>query len=106
MEREKDVEAWLRHAIQAAGGQCWKFTSPGRAGVPDRIILMPRGRVVFVELKTETGELSRIQQHELDQLRNLGHEACVVYGQEAAEDFYYDLRKGVRLQDVYEGNDG
>ncbi len=50
---EKDIERKLRNSIQKAIPQakCLKFVSPGYSGVPDRIILLPGGTVVFAELK-------------------------------------------------------
>ena len=48
---EKDIEQRLRRKAKAAGCRCLKFVCPGYTGVPDRIILIPGGRVVFVELK-------------------------------------------------------
>ena len=48
--REHEIERKLVDAVKAKGGICWKFVSPGTAGVPDRIILMPNGRIAFVEL--------------------------------------------------------
>lgn len=47
---EHAIEQHLKKAVEAIGGLCWKFTSPGTAGVPDRICIH-RGRVIFVELK-------------------------------------------------------
>ena len=60
--REREIEGKLRDAVKAMGGVCWKFTSPGTAGVPDRIILMPKGRMAFVETKAP-GEKPRALQH-------------------------------------------
>jgi len=57
---EKTLEKRLRLRIEAMGGKCIKFVSPGNAGVPDRICLMG-GRVWFVEVKTEHGILSPLQ---------------------------------------------
>ena len=48
---EKDIERKLKKRIEAMGGLCLKFESPGYTGVPDRIILLPGGAVVFVETK-------------------------------------------------------
>ena len=49
--REKEVEQKLVKAVKLAGGFCLKFTSPGFDGVPDRLVLLPRGRIAFIELK-------------------------------------------------------
>lgn len=48
---EKDVESRFRKAVEACGCRCLKFVSPGFAGVPDRIVLIPGGKICFVELK-------------------------------------------------------
>ena len=49
--REKFVEQKLVRAVKAMGGIAPKFTSPGMAGMPDRLILLPDGKMGFVELK-------------------------------------------------------
>lgn len=54
---ETQVERYLALKVQDAGGLCFKFTSPGNAGVPDRIVIH-EGRVMFVELK-RPGETPR-----------------------------------------------
>ena len=59
---EKDVEAHLVAAVKARGGAAWKFVSPANRGVADRLVLLPGGRVWFIELKTETGKLSPLQE--------------------------------------------
>ena len=48
---EKQIEKKLVDAVRAAGGMCLKFVSPGMDGMPDRIMLMPFGRMAFVEIK-------------------------------------------------------
>lgn len=59
---EKTIEKKLKQEIEKRGGLCIKFTSPSTRGVPDRIVLLPTGEVHFVELKTEKGKLSKIQE--------------------------------------------
>lgn len=49
--RERSVEEKLSRYIKDRGGLCLKWVSPGYTGVPDRIILMPGGRVIFAEVK-------------------------------------------------------
>lgn len=69
---EAEVEAALVSQVRAAGGVCWKFTSPGTQGVPDRVVILPGGRIGFVELK-RTGALPRpIQVRRIAQLAALG----------------------------------
>ena len=49
--QEKAIEQRLLQSVKKIGGQCWKFVSPGNVGVPDRIVLLPEGKVAFVEVK-------------------------------------------------------
>ena len=55
---EKTIERNLRDKVKARGGLALKFVSPGMAGMPDRLLLLPGGRVYFVEVKAP-GELMR-----------------------------------------------
>ena len=49
--REKYIEQKLVKAVKAAGGMAPKFISPGLAGMPDRLVLLPGGKMAFVEVK-------------------------------------------------------
>lgn len=60
--RESEVERHFVWAVERAGGKTWKFTSPGRKGVADRIACLPDGQTWFVELKTKGGRLSKLQE--------------------------------------------
>lgn len=78
MMREREIEKKLVYAVKERGGVCWKFTSPGTAGVPDRVILMPKGQIAFVEVKAP-GEKPRplqLSRHRL--LRRLGFKVFVL----------------------------
>lgn len=69
---EKDIEKRLIQPIRKLGGLCLKFESPGYTGVPDRIILLPGGRVIFVETK-QHGKRERPRQVLVQNvLRDLG----------------------------------
>lgn len=60
--KESDIESKLTEGVKKAGGMCMKFVSPGFSGVPDRIILMPGGKVYFVETKRPGGDLKPLQE--------------------------------------------
>jgi hypothetical protein len=52
MDSEKLIERKLREGVRKMGGLALKWVSPGITGVPDRIVMMPGGKVYFVELKS------------------------------------------------------
>lgn len=70
--REKSIEEKLIDAVKAKGGVCWKFTSPGTSGVPDRIVLMPSGRIGFVEVKAPGKTPRPLQRSRHRLLRRMG----------------------------------
>ena len=76
--REKLIESALVREVEARGGLCLKFVSPGRRGVPDRICLFPGGRVVFVELKQKGKKPRPDQEALLSSLSALGLDVHVV----------------------------
>ena len=75
---EKQIERKLVNTVKAAGGLCPKFVSPGMDGMPDRLILMPGGRLAFVELKAPGNKPRPLQLCRHDQLRELGFEVFVL----------------------------
>jgi hypothetical protein len=80
---EKDIEKKLRTAVEAAGGFCLKWVCPGWAGVPDRIVLLPGGRICFVETKRpKGGELSALQKWWRDTLWKLGFVYLTIWNEE------------------------
>ena len=76
--REKTVEEKLIKAVKSMGGICPKWVAPGFDGMPDRMVLLPDGRMAFVEVKAP-GERPRplqVSRHEL--LRSLGYRVYVL----------------------------
>ena len=69
--KEKIVENHFVWAVERIGGKTWKFTSPGRKGVADRIACLPDGSTWFVELKTKGGRLSVLQKMFADDMAKL-----------------------------------
>ena len=76
--REKDIERKLVRAVRESGGLALKFVSPGMAGVPDRLLLFPGGRVAFAEVKAPGEKPRPLQVHRIEQLRALGFFVYVV----------------------------
>ena len=76
--REREIEKKLVDAVKTQGGVCWKFVSPGTAGIPDRIILMPMGRIAFVEVKAPGERPRKLQLARHRLLRRLGFKTFVL----------------------------
>lgn len=76
--REKDIEGKCRFLAIAAGGILWKWVSPGRAGVPDRILILPGGRVAFVEFKAPSKHPTAQQLATHRTLQDLGARVAVI----------------------------
>lgn len=69
---ESVIESRLRQEAKKRGGMALKFVSPGMSGVPDRIVLMPGGKMAFVELKAPGKVPRALQEKRIRQLRRLG----------------------------------
>lgn len=84
--RESEVEAHLVKRVKEAGGMAYKFVSPGRRNVPDRMVVFPGGRVFFVELKAPRKELRSGQARERSRLESLGCTVEVARTKEQVDD--------------------
>lgn len=104
--KESEIEKILVQNVRHIGGRAYKFVSPGNDGVPDRLVLLPYGRIVFTELKTETGKLSDLQRMQLKRIQTLGQEAIVIRGIDGVSQFFYDYGYpdiAKKLSDKYGG---
>lgn len=84
--RETRVEATLRTEIKDRGGWAIKLL-PSVSGLPDRMVLLPGGRLIFVELKSPTGTVAPHQTVIHNRLRRLGFEVLVLGSPEAVRDW-------------------
>jgi Holliday junction resolvase len=89
---EKGVERKLVRGIRNQGGMCRKFISPGWAGAPDRIVLLPGGRMYFVEMKRPGEEPEPLQQHRIEELQALGFNARAINTEEDVNIFLKEVR--------------
>lgn len=88
--KEKEIEKILASEVKKLGGRAYKWVSPGNNGVPDRIVIFPGQRPIFVELKTDTGGLSALQTVQIDRLASLGQTVYVVKGIDGLKQFFED----------------
>ena len=89
--RDSSIESKLVRMVRERGGLCFKFVSPGNPGVPDRIVITPAGRTVYVELKTEVGRLAAIQKWQHEELRKRGADVRTLKGLEQVKAFVEEV---------------
>ena len=90
---ESEIEVYLVKSVKSKNGLCMKWTSPGNAGVPDRIVIVPGGKVYFVELKAEGKKenLSPLQRNFMNKLKNLNCDVRVIASFQEVEDFIKEV---------------
>jgi len=90
--REKNIEQKFVKAVKSAGGIAPKLTCPGFDGMPDRLVLMPEGRIGFVEVKAPGKEPRPLQVRRHEMLRNLGFKVYVLDDPEQIGGILYEIR--------------
>lgn len=81
---EASIERALVEAVKSAGGWCLKLPAVFESGIPDRLCLFPRGRVVFVELKAPGKKPRKLQEVMHSRLRALGFRVEIIDSKEGA----------------------
>lgn len=89
--RESQIERFLVRKVKENGGLCYKFVSPGNPGVPDRIVITPTGKTVYVELKTEIGRLAKIQKWQRSEMEKRRADVRVLYGLDDVKEFLREV---------------
>ena len=85
---EREIEKKLRQAVENRGGTCLKWVCPGWSGVPDRIVLLPGGRIHFVETKRpKGGKLDQLQIKWREWLTSLGFRCWVIWNENDLRQF-------------------
>lgn len=91
--KEYAVEKHLVQKTQDCGGLCLKFISPGIAGVPDRIVILPGGKIGFAETKAPGKKPRRLQRAVIRTLYKCGCRVAVIDNLKSAEGFVRRLAK-------------
>jgi len=92
--RENKVEKYLHDQVKQLGGFTYKWVSPGRSGVPDRIVII-QGIVCFVEVKTMDGVLSKAQEREIERLKEYGAQGFTAFGKPGVDEFIKVLKEAI-----------
>jgi hypothetical protein len=90
--KESAIEKRLKKEILKIGGKALKFVSPGVTGVPDRIVLLPHGRIIFIELKAPGEKPSPIQEYRAKELRALGFDVRCIDSVEKIRELIKEVR--------------
>lgn len=88
---EARLEKKLCELVQGHGGLCYKWVSPNDPGVPDRIVIAPGGRTIFVKLKAEIGRLQKIQKWQHGRLASHGVEIRTLKGLDQVKAFVEEV---------------
>lgn len=83
--RESSLEYRLVREVERIGGKAPKWVSPGNRGVPDRLVILPGGRTVYVEMKAPGKPLQPLQWKWAKMLKAMGH---AVYKIDSVDDIY------------------
>jgi len=81
---EREIEKYLYDQTIKHGGLCYKWSSPQHAGVPDRIVML-NCQIWFIELKSSTGKLSKLQEKTIDKIRLQGCNVMVINNKELVD---------------------
>ena len=92
--RESEIERHFVWTVERMGGVTYKFTSPGRKGVADRIACLPDGSTWFVELKTKGGRLSPLQKMFAADMAALNQKYACLWTKEQVDEFAAISRAG------------
>lgn len=85
--RETTVERFFVNEIHKNGGLALKLTSPSMAGLPDRMALLPGGRIYFVELKATGRKARPLQKVAHNRLEGLGFSVSVLDSKEGVKEW-------------------
>ena len=92
---ESRIESLLRTEVLRHGGDCEKHVSPGRRGVPDRLVTWPGGMIDFIETKAPNGVLKPWQQRDHEKRRKLGCNVFVLWTEQQVRDYIKFSRAGL-----------
>lgn len=93
MMRESTLERRLVREVERIGGRAPKWVSPGNRGVPDRIVMLPNGRTVYVEMKAPGKQLDPLQVRWAKILKRMGHRVYKIDSDEGIDKFIAEVTR-------------
>lgn len=85
--RERWVESYLVKRVKEVGGKAYKFNSMTCKGVADRLVLLPNGKIFFIELKSPVGKQTKLQQVFEQDVIKLGQKYLLINSRDAVNEF-------------------
>lgn len=89
--RESEIEKYLVRMVRKNKGLAPKWVAPGQRGVPDRIVILPNGKTVFVEMKAPGKKLSPLQVKWSKTLSEMGHICYVIDTKSGVDNFIQEV---------------
>ncbi|MFB5192778.1 VRR-NUC domain-containing protein [Alicyclobacillus fastidiosus] len=91
--RESTLERRLVREVERIGGKAPKWVSPGNRGVPDRIVILPNGQTVYVEMKAPGKQLDPLQVRWAKILNRMGHRIYKIDSNESIDQFIAEVTR-------------
>jgi len=85
--KEKGIEEYLRTEVKKLGGKAYKWVSPGNNGVPDRLVCLPKGIKLLVELKAPGKKPTKLQVKRQNELTRLGNHVFNIDSKHLVDEF-------------------
>lgn len=89
---EKRIETKLVEEVNKINGLCLKLNSQSANGIPDRLVLFPKGKIYFIELKRPGEDLRSLQKYWKRKLNRLGFPAIKIDSLESVDKFIRKVR--------------
>ena len=103
---EKAIEKYLTEQAEANGLLCLKYSNPNMVGYPDRLLVLPGGSVIWVELKSKGRKPTKIQQVRIAGLRNRGHYVWVIDNRKSIDSLMEKYREWIEMHKEHLTNRG
>ena len=91
---EKSIEKYLVDEVKKIGGICLKYSNSNMTGYPDRIVLLPNGKTIWIVIKSKGKHTTKVQDIRITQMEEIGHQVYIADSKEEIKRIlkkHYDL---------------